>query len=298
MLLLIGATYPPGQQILHRLLEAGHVVRCLTEAPETLRSLDPAPNLMEGSLHEAETVHQALRGVSTVVHAGLTVDLPSQRAGRVIDDMGERMLIDLAVEVGIQHLLLVSSAMARRQHPVDVMRTAHAVEEYLIASEVPHTILQPAPLMETWVVRTVEPISYEGKASILGKGTNPIAFAAAADVADAVDKQLEHGPSNKRQVLRGPEALSLREVAALHESVTQERFKLSRLQRPLVRIMERIMQRANPSVGRLVTAALDLDIAPLAFADVPDAEVGTTTVEDFIRQHYANTLPGGITARS
>jgi len=298
MLLLTGATYPPGQQILHRLLEAGHTVRCLTESPETLRSLDPAPKLMEGSLHDAEAVRHALRGVTAVIHAGLTVDLPGKRAGYVIDDMGERTLIDLAAEAGIGHLLLVSSAMARRQHPVDVMRTAHAVEEYLMASAVPCTILQPAPLMETWVVRTVEPISYEGKASIMGKGTNPVAFTAAADVAAAVEQQLERGPSNRQHVLRGPEALSLREVAALYGSVTQATFKLSRLPRPLVRIMERLMQRANPSVGRLVTAALDLDLAPLAFADVTDAEVGETTVEDFIRQHYGNTLPGGLTALS
>ncbi|MEM1210487.1 MAG: molybdate transporter family protein, partial [Planctomycetota bacterium] len=94
---------------------------------------------------------------------------------------------------------------------------------------------------------TVEPISYEGKASIMGKGTNPVAFTAAADVATAVEQQLKRGPSNKRHVLRGPEALSLREVAALYKSVNQTTFKLSRLQRPLVRIMERLMQRANPS---------------------------------------------------
>ncbi|GAB5517879.1 MAG: NAD(P)H-binding protein [Rhodothermales bacterium] len=291
MLLLTGATYPPGQQILQRLLKAGHTVRCLTEAPETLRSLDPAPKLMEGSLFDPETVRHALRGVTAVIHAGLTIDLPGQRAGRVIDDMGERTLIDLAAEANIEHLLLVSSAQARRQHPVDVMRTAHAVEAYLSASEVPYTILQPAPLMETWVVRTVEPISYEGKASILGKGRNPVAFVAADDVAEAVEQHLERGPSNARHVLHGPEALSLREVVQRYTAVVGTRPKLSRLPRPLVRIMERLMQRGNPSVGRLVTAALDLDTAPFTFANTPNTKQGITTVDDFLRVHYVPSMP-------
>ena len=141
MILVTAAYGTQGRRLIPRLAEAGAQVRALRQNPggeDALRALG-AHEIVIGDAEDPAVLRAALSGVDAVYHVGPSAH-PAER------QMGFAM-IEAALAAGVSHLVF-SSVL----HPVLTGLVQHAlkrdIEERLIESGVPFTILQPADYMQ------------------------------------------------------------------------------------------------------------------------------------------------------
>jgi uncharacterized protein YbjT (DUF2867 family) len=143
--LVLGAT---GRfaSVVPSLRAAGHRVRAATRNPgspgaRTLRK--SGIEVVRADLDDADTIAAAATGVDAMFAAGT-----AHGAGPAGDEMHGRNVIDAARAVGTAHLVYISVAGAGQPSDVPLFESKRHVEDYLVASGVPFTIVAPVYFME------------------------------------------------------------------------------------------------------------------------------------------------------
>lgn len=207
-LLLTSANGRTGRAVLRSMAANGIPVRALIRDPAQASGLAllGATETIVGDLMDANSLRPAAAGVSAVLHIGPPMH-PEEFAIT-------RSLVDIASEVGVEHFIYYSV-----MHPVSRAIRHHRLkldaEEYILGSDLAHTILQPARYMQH-----LEPLW----STVVGEGVHAMPFSTQRrfnivdldDLAEACaivarDDRFRYGTYE----LAGPEALSQENMAAV-----------------------------------------------------------------------------------
>ncbi len=229
MILVAGATGLLGSEICRRLIARGQTVRGLVRKasnPDRLQSLrDAGVTLAVGDLKDQESIRLACDGVVAVITtASSTLSRQEGDSIETVDRMGNSALVAMAKECGVRHFTMVSLPRSPvRESPLT--RAKEAVEQALIASGIPYTILASNYFMEVWLSPALGFDYAAGKVVIFGDGRKPLSWVSYRDVAELAARAHENEQAHGRVLeVGGPQDLSPLDVVTLFEKVTLRRF--------------------------------------------------------------------------
>lgn len=294
MILLAGGTGVLGRAIGERVVASGRAVRILTRDPSRASSLAGRPTeIAVADLEDPASLQRAIQGVTHVITTANAFINPARDAVERLDVRGNRHLIDAAVAAGVRQFVFTSVWLPDAYLAIDYFAAKRRTEEYLRASGLTYTILQPTAFMETWAMVVGEPILRTGKTQIFGDGKNPVNFVAVDEVAAIAVMALDHPAALNAEVrIGGPENLTLLEVAAIFERIRGTPAKKQHLPVPVLKLLSMLVRPFNPVFARQVNAgalmasvpqAVD-GMAPRAKWDVP-----MTRLEEWARQRYSRS---------
>lgn len=204
MLLITGATGNIGRHLLAECIARGLSVRALSRNPQRAAALLPQGTpIVGGDLTVPTDVVRILDGVDQIYLATNGAD--QLRA--------EQNLITAATAAGIRQIVKVSVIGASPHHYVWYAQVHAAIEQTLVESGIPATILRPNWFMENFF-GSAPTIAAQG--AIYGSaGEGRVAFIDSRDTAEVALRVLtEEGHTGKAYQLTGPRALTFAEAAA------------------------------------------------------------------------------------
>lgn len=247
--LVVGATGQLGSAVVRRLLLDGrHDVRALIRPRSAAKLPFTGADCRLGDLRDARSLHDACRGVETVI-ATATVVFPKGRYDfREDEERGYANLIQACLQEGVRHVIFISLCVPfeRRFSRISATyRMKERVEDMLRASRLRHTILRCAPFMDDYfaligsriplageVAATLDrsrgitrrlrawmgdSIERRGFAVVPGPAARRHAFVAVDDIVGyavaATERIPDHGVSLD---IGGPDVLSWREIGDLY----------------------------------------------------------------------------------
>jgi uncharacterized protein YbjT (DUF2867 family) len=138
-----GATGRQGNAVIDELLARGYSVRCLTRKPtgkKAQRVAERCTELVAGNYGDPESLDSAMQGIDKVFfYSGFSRNEVTE---------GDNV-IAAAQRAGIQHVVYSSGAAAEPGKGIEGSAKMQ-VEENLIASGVPYTVLRPVAFMENY----------------------------------------------------------------------------------------------------------------------------------------------------
>ena len=294
MILVAGGTGRLGTRLLALLTDRGLDVRILSRNQgKALSVVGDRVQIVPGDVRDARAVEQALAGVRTVVSAITGFGAARDVSPRTVDWEGNANLIRAAKAAGVEHFILLSVCQAAPDHPIELFRMKHRAEEELRASGLAWTIIRPTAYMETWIGLLGDPLLGAGSTRIFGRGENPINFVSAHDVARFVDIAAAD-PSMRGVAVDagGPENLTATQVVETFRAVTGARGKVSHIPLPMMRVMSAVMKPLNPTMARLIEAAVVMDTRDMTFDPSETRRrfpsIPMTSLADVVRTDYAD----------
>ncbi|MET3141758.1 UNVERIFIED_ORG: NADH dehydrogenase [Arthrobacter sp. UYEF2] len=220
MILVVGATGQLGGLIAQTLLDEGFHVRVLVRersAYDAIVSAGAEP--VTGDLKDPPSLLAACAGIDTVV----TTANSSARGGSdtvdSVDRIGNRNLIEAAVDAGVRRFVFLSNLGASPDSPIAFMAAKGETEQLLRSSGMFWTIIQPNLFMDKLPVMVVGVPALTGQAvTLVGEGRRVHSLVAMRDVAQyvlAVVKRPEQ--EGRLLVIGGPEPVSWRDVVTAFE---------------------------------------------------------------------------------
>ncbi len=293
MILVTGGTGHLGIELVPLLTARGILVRVLTRDPARARQrLGETPQVAQGDARHPQTLEAALEGVDTVVSA-MTGFGPGAPGPRVVDYEGNLNLMRAAEKAGVRRFVLVSIHGATADHAIELWRMKHRAEEALRASQLNWVIVRPNAFMELWAEIVGEPIFKEGKATVFGRGDNPVNFNSAKDVARFIELAL-FDPGLSRTILSvgGPENLTLNELVGAIERAAGRKAAVKHVPLPMMRLMALVMRPLKPDVAAMIQGGIAFDTVDMTF----DASDLRHRFPDVRLTPMAEILSGQLTA--
>lgn len=298
MILIAGGTGTLGTQVVRLLTSRGLRVRVLTRDLQRARHLeDEQVEVVQGDVRDQRAVERAVAGIETVISAvhgfaGRGGDSP-----RTVDQQGNSILIKAARTAGVKHFILVSVQGAAADHPMELFRMKDAAERELRASGLTWTIIRPTAYMETWGTLLGKPLLQHGKTRVFGRGTNPINFVSAHDVARFVELSVtDPGMRCVAVDVGGPENLSMRQVVQTFQTVTGKTGAVSAVPLPMMRLMAVLMRPVNPALARQIQAGGVMDTHDMTFDPSETARrypsIPLTSLAEVVHRDYPGQPSG------
>jgi uncharacterized protein YbjT (DUF2867 family) len=257
MHLIVGASGTVGTRVVRRLLDRGDVVRGVSRdlsRLDTLRRLGAVP--ISGDLRSAAWMAVALEGVRSLILTshGLVPPTRHNHPG-LVDDAGNRRIIDAARQAGVERIVFISAA-AVAGHPTLFTAAKHRVEDHLRSAGVSYSIIRPSVFIETHALLLIaEPLRAKGSVTFLGPGTAPLNWISADDVAEYVVRAVD-SPHNSVDVIGGPDHMSRRQVLAIIEKVLGRRARRTHVPVSVMRVMRTVVGSVHPGMRYLLDVAL------------------------------------------
>lgn len=282
MIVVTGSSGTIGRELVRLLSAAGADVRALSRDIATVQPL-PHVTHFRADLRDPRQVEAALVGASSVFL--LTGNDPG--FARL-----QTTVIDAAARQGVAHLVKLS-ALGASDHSRSTIGRAHwEVEQALLRTALPWTILRPHAFMQNWLGDVAESVRTENTIyAPIGDGRVP--FIDTRDIAAVGAETLLHGERHrgKKYVLTGGEAVGYADLARVLTEVTGRPI----VYRPIS--MEEARSRlAQRGVDPVVIEA-SLAIAAYQCDGGPTARVSSTvptllgrpprTIIDFARDYAA-----------
>jgi uncharacterized protein YbjT (DUF2867 family) len=297
MILVAGGTGNLGVELVPHLAARGIAVRVLTRDPDRARQrLGETPQLVEGDARNPQSLAAALEGIDAVVSA-MTGFGPGAPGPRAVDYEGNLNLIRAAESAGVQRFVLVSMYGAAADHPMELARMKYRAEEALRASRLDWVIVRPNAFMELWAEIAGGPIIKDGKATVFGRGDNPINFNSANDVARFIELALfDPGLSRTILAVGGPENLTFNQLIGQIERAAGRKAVVKHIPVPMMRVLSVVMRPFKPDVAGMIGAGIAFDTADMTFdaSDLrrrfPQIEL-TRMAEVLGRQRAATSAP-------
>ena len=271
-LLVVGGTSRVGQVLVPAAL-ATMVVRVATRDPQspTARKFrDAGAQIVAADLRNEASLRSACAGMETVMASAH--GFPGAKGNDVqsVDLAGHRSLIKAAVACGVKRFIYISALGLGPDVPVDLFRAKWAIEHDLAVSGLAWTALRASAFMEFWAALVGQPILDHGRTTIFGRGINPINFVSAADVG-RLALRLADDPGAVNQIVEigGPENLTMLEVVARFERAAGRRARVRHVPLPVMRAMRGTVGHVIKPLGRLLSAGIRMDTAPMAFDPAP-----------------------------
>ena len=226
-ILVTGATGPVGTELTRLIAASGRPARAMCRKAgqaERLRRMGLEPAL--GDFDDPASVEAAMRGSETVFL--LSPGAPKQ-AER------EKGAIDAAKRAGVRRVVRVSAADSNLGAPVPWARAHAEIDAHLRESGLAWTILKPTAFMQNFLSMT-GPISKGVLPHIAREGR--VGYVDTRDVAAVADRVLAdpEGHEGATYLLTGPEALTMREVAARLSEATGRRVRYVNVPTPAFRL--------------------------------------------------------------
>lgn len=149
-----GATGATGSRIVTQLVARGVPVVALVRDASTARSqLPPEVTLVEGTVTDKESLRRAMAGCTVLLSATGARPSFDPTGPYQVDYEGTKNLVDVAKEVGIDQVVMVSSlCVSRFFHPLNlfflILYWKQQAEAYLQASGLTYTIVRPGGLKD------------------------------------------------------------------------------------------------------------------------------------------------------
>jgi uncharacterized protein YbjT (DUF2867 family) len=233
MNLIVGATGMVGTEICRLLASAGKPVTALVRATsepakvEKLKSLGVA--VVQGDLRDRISLKTACEGVNAVITTASAMPFaykPEENTPQTTDQDGCLGLIAVAREAGVQRLVYTSFPPMAASFPLQDAK--RVVEERLRNSGLTYTILQPTYFMEVWLSPAVGFDYPNHKATIYGRGENPISWVSFLDVAQFAVASLNTPLArNTTLELGGPEGINPSDVVKIFERAGGKAFEVT-----------------------------------------------------------------------
>lgn len=235
MILLTAAGSRTQRSVLAQLRQADVKIRVFG------RSLDAAwfaeqgvTDLIEGDILEhRQTLRAAMHGVETVVHLGPGLNGSEATMGRFV--------IDAARDAGVSRFIFISVIFSQIDYLMN-HRAKREVEDYLISSRLPFTILQPQHYFQNIDVPAV---IKSGVVALPYAMDRPLGFVDMIDLGEATAKViLEPGHDYATYPIASDEHLSGEDIAGILSRMTGRRIGSHRI--PL----DEIVAMLAPHFGR------------------------------------------------
>jgi NAD(P)H dehydrogenase (quinone) len=208
VILVTGAAGKTGQAVIGALAARGAPVRALVHRPEQAPVVEAlgAGQVVFGDMRARATLEEVCAGVRAVYHICPNISPNEVTMGRVV--------VAAARSAGVRHLVYHSVL-----HPQVEAMPHHwlklRVEEHLLASGLPYTLLQPAAYMQNLLAYWTA-IVQEGIYAVPYAAETRLSLVDLGDVAEAAAVVLtEPGHQGATYELAGAEVLSQTEVAAV-----------------------------------------------------------------------------------
>ena len=290
--LVVGATGALGRPAVRLLLERGVAVRALSRHPERAGDLAAlGAETVAGDLADLGSLARACEGVDRVLASAHGLLGRGRHASENIDDRGHRALIAAARASGVARFVYVSAYGCGPDHPVDFLRTKHAIEQVLAQSGLDAVVLRPTAFMEQHVhLFNGKNVLEKGKAKLIGPGTKPRNFVCAEDVARlAVRALVEDPPPFRRLEIGGPGHYSNADVAALYARTAGVAPRASHFPAGVAAALSLLVRPLHPGLSRMLRlVSLPDDAFSERFESSVDFErelgVRMTTLEEFVHR--------------
>lgn len=208
-ILVTGATGTLGQELVPRLVSAGHEVHALSRR---IPPREAGVEWYQGDLRTGAGLRQALHGVTSVVHAATDV-FPGGKVrlrrelllSRKTEVDGTRHLLDEALQAGVEHLIYVSIVGVDEIRAITYLRRKLEAENLVSSSGIPHTIarLTQFHTLEDSLIRYA--LRFPFLVPSVRMPHQPIE---PGDGAELLIQLLDSGPRNGILEFGGPEVLS------------------------------------------------------------------------------------------
>jgi Predicted nucleoside-diphosphate-sugar epimerases len=295
VILVAGGTGNLGRELVPLLSAHGTAVRVLTRDPDRARQrLGEAPELVVGDVRDYRSLAAAVDGVDAVVSA-VTGFGPGAPGPKMVDYQGNLSLIRAAEAVGVRRFVLVSMSGAVADHPMELARMKYRAEEALRASPLEWVVVRPNAYMELWAEIVGGPIFKESKATVFGRGDNPINFNSVKDVARFVELALVD-PGLRRTILEvgGPENWTFNQLVGQIEQAAGRKAVVKHVPLPMMRLLSALMRPFKPDVAGMIGAGVAMDTVDMTF-DASDLQqrfpqIKLTRLADIVGRQRAGTL--------
>ncbi len=308
MILVAGGTGLLGRDVVRRLVARSLPVRVLTRdlalGRAALGPLADRVELIAGDVRDPASLVAAVAGAQTVVAA--VQGFGGREAGglRAIDRDGNLNLVRAAAGARVARYLLISIHDASPGDALALGRAKAAVEAELRSTAMTPLLVRPTAYMETWAGIVGEPILTDGRARVFGRGSNPINFVAASDVAAIVDEVVADRTSGARTIeVVGPDDLSFDAVVERFGAALGRTIPIAHVPLLMLRMMAIALRPIRPVLADQVAAAIVLDTtdrrARVAGGDPATVRIAATTFEQVIAAMVArahDTMPAAAGA--
>jgi NADH dehydrogenase len=266
VILVTGGTGHLGTELVPYLLSRGHQVRVLTRDPDRARNrIGSDVELARGDAQDPETLRPALQGVEAVISA-MTGFGPGAPGPLHVDYRGNLNLIHEAQKAGVRRFMLLSMHRAAADHPMELGRMKHRAEGVLRASSLEWVIVRPTVLMEVWAGIIGDAVVSKGKATVFGRGDNPINFVSARDVARLVElAACDRGLNQTSIDVGGPENLTFNQLVDRIRRSSGKKAAVRHVPLPVMRISALLMRSLRPDIAGLVQAGIAFDTLNMSF---------------------------------
>jgi uncharacterized protein YbjT (DUF2867 family) len=284
--------------VVRLLRERDQPVRCLVRPGSGASALEAlGAEIVRGDLLDPESLRGACFGARTVVSTATAISRllsgARQPSLAAVDDRGVGDLIAAAEEAGVERFLYVSYAGVEAGLGFPIERAKLANEQRLRRSAPREVIVRPDGFQEVQLTPTARFDLARRTISILGRGDNRRRFVSREDVAALlVALALDPDPPALVEV-RGPDALSANETAALAERLTDRTLKRRRMPRPLVRLAMRLLSRPKPALASIFGIGLLIDTQQATWDEQPLLQYGIRprSIEQYLTGDGANGFP-------
>jgi uncharacterized protein YbjT (DUF2867 family) len=292
VILVAGATGNLGPSVVELLTARDGHVRLLTRDPARARGhFAPDIELATGDVCDRSSLTPALAGVETIVSA-VTGFGPGGGGPMAVDLQGNLNLIAEAAAANVQHFVLISIHGARRDHPLELYRAKFLAEECLRQSRLAWTIIRPTVFMELWAGIVGDSLAKSGKATVFGRGDNPINLVSVRDVARFVDLAvMDPRLRGVAMDVGGPENLTLNDVVEILAANRGRKPAARHIPLMAMRLGSLLMRPFKPDLARLIRAAILMDTAEMRLETAELAarhpEIQLTRLVDVVRDLHA-----------
>lgn len=198
----------------------------------------------------------ALEGVRSLILTSHGLVPPSRdNHPGIVDDLGNRRMIDAARQAGVERIVFISAAHIAGQQTL-FTTAKHRVEEHLKSTGLRYSIIRPTVFIETHALLLMaEPLRAKGSVRLFGPGTTPLNWISADDVADYAVRAAD-APRSGVDVIGGPDDLSRRQVLELIERVLGRTARRRHVPVNVMRVMRAVVGPIHPGMRYLLDMAL------------------------------------------
>jgi len=291
MILVIGATGLLGLEICRALRQRGQEVRALVRSAASEKATQLASQgmkLVVGDLKDPESLVHASRGVSAVIStASATLSRQTGDSIETVDRLGQRNAVDAARSAQVSRFVFVSIPVETK-FPSPLTTAKREVEQHLVQSGLPYTILRANYFMEVWLSPALGFDYPNHQATVYGAGGNPVSFVSYKDVAKFAVEAVDLAAAENRAVdICGPEPVSQLDAVRIFERAASRDFARQHIADET--LLENRRGAADPL--ELTFASLMLDYAAGNEADPAEllriVPLQLTTVGDYAKHAVA-----------
>jgi uncharacterized protein YbjT (DUF2867 family) len=291
MILVIGASGMLGNALCKILPQDGYRLKAVTRNPDDFdKNAYPSIEVVYGDLANPETLKNHFKKVNIVIACAHSLLGKGKNDSAKIDNEGHKKLIELCVENKVEQFIYTSIYGASADSKIDFMRTKYDIEQYLIQSGLPYTIIRPTAFMELHAHKFLgESILTKGKVKIFGHGKNLYNYVAVNDVAKLIALALKEKITNKILEIGSKTNITRTEVAKLYAKQTGKEVRISYVSPKKLRILSKVIKPFHKGISRVMHMSAVMDETDYTF-DHENNKIPfeMTSIDDFIAEQAWN----------